>query len=209
MADSEGIIRFAYDLQPSVSSIVDEELFAQLKAWRTILTKLSLLGRHPRRYDGLGFGNLSLRDPERPGEFIITASQSSGIRRIDQRNITRITNYNLQRFWVDACGEEPPSSETMTHAMIYAADPRISWVFHAHSPEIWSRAAALALPCTPDTAVNGSGELVQAVSDLLNRYHSRPIVFATLGHTDGIFACGPTARDAGGLLVSYLAKSLV
>ena len=208
MADSEGIIRFAYDLQPCLSSVVDDELFGQLKAWRRILMMLSLIGRHPRRYDGLGFGNLSLRDPDRPDEFVITASQTSGLRRIDQRNLTRITSYSLQRFWVDACGEEPPSSETLTHAMIYAADERIQWVFHAHSPEIWSRAAMLALPCTPETAVNGSSDLVQAVADLLGRFHSRPIVFATLGHRDGIFSCGPTARDAGGLLVSYLAKAL-
>jgi len=105
-------------------------------------------------------------------------------------------------------GSEPPSSETLTHAMIYAADPRIGWVFHGHSPEIWQRAEALALPCTPVAVPYGSQEMVRAVAELLATHQSRPLLFATLGHTDGVFACGPTARDTGGLLVSYLARAL-
>jgi hypothetical protein len=50
--------------------------------------------------------------------------------------------------------------------------------------------------------------MVAATAELLSAYHSRPLVFATLGHRDGIFSCGPTARDTGGLLVSYLARAI-
>ena len=119
-----------------------------------------------------------------------------------------MVSFNLERFWVDACGTMPPSSETMTHAMVYAADSRIEWVFHCHSPEIWNQAEALALPCTDAEVAYGSTAMVAATAALMNTYHSRPLVFASLGHRDGVFACGPTARDTGGLLVSYLAKAL-
>ena len=55
----------------------------------------------------------------------------------------------------------------------------------------------------------GKGEQPSAwLAELLAGHRSRPLVFATLGHEDGIFACGSTARDTGGLLVSYLARSL-
>ena len=54
----------------------------------------------------------------------------------------------------------------------------------------------------------GSPEMVVAVAELMAAHHSRPLVFATLGHEDGVFACGATARDTGGLLVSYLARAL-
>jgi hypothetical protein len=92
--------------------------------------------------------------------------------------------------------------------MIYAADSRVEWVIHGHSPEIWSRAEELALPCTGPEVEYGSPEMVTATAELLASFQSRPLVFATLGHEDGVFSCGPTARDAGGLLVSYLAKAL-
>jgi ribulose-5-phosphate 4-epimerase/fuculose-1-phosphate aldolase len=208
VAEQEGIIRFAYDLQAPETEIAEDALFEPLRAWRTIFRDLGLVGQDPARYHGLGFGNLSTRDPDRENEFIITASQSGGVENLQQQQMVRITHCNLERFWVDACGEQPPSSETLTHAMVYAADPRIAWIFHCHSPAIWSRASELTLPCTDAAVGYGSVDMVGAVASLLQKHHSRPLVFATLGHTDGIFACGPTARDTGGLLVSYLAKAL-
>lgn len=208
MTDTEGTIRFAYDLKPFTGNVSEEGLFQQIRAWREVLIRLGLVGQNRDRYQGAGFGNLSARDPERPDEFIITASQTGGVRDLTQSELTRVLGCNLERFWVEAEGEQPPSSETLTHAMIYAADPRIEWVFHGHSPEIWQQAETLALPVTPAEVDYGSPEMVQATAELLNRHHSRPLVFATLGHQDGVFSCGSASRDAGGLLVSYLAKAL-
>ncbi len=205
---AEGAIRFAYALKPPEGSVVSSELFGRIQAWRQILIRLALVGQSPGRYQGLGFGNLSARDPEQPEEFVITASQTGGIDRLAEEDLTRVIGCNLDRFWVDAQGEQPPSSETLTHAMIYAADPRIEWVFHCHSPELWRSAGALALPCTAKDVDYGSPEMVLAVAELLGSHHSRPLVFASLGHRDGIFSCGGTARDTGGLLVSYLARAL-
>lgn len=204
----EGAIRFAYDLKTPEGPVAGEELFGRIQAWRQILMRLDLVGQTPGRYQGLGFGNLSARDPDQPEEFVITASQTGGISRLGQEDLTRIMGCNLERFWVDARGHQPPSSETLTHAMIYAADPRIEWVFHCHSPELWRNAATMALPTTARDVEYGSPEMVLAVADLLGSHHSRPLVFASLGHEDGIFSCGPTARDTGGLLVSYLARAL-
>jgi L-ribulose-5-phosphate 4-epimerase len=208
MSDQEGVIRFAYDLKAPASAIADAALFDQLKAWREVLVRLGMIGQTPDRYEGYGFGNVSGRDPDRPGEFVITASQTGGVTELSQEHLTRISGYNLDRFWVEASGDAPPSSETLSHAIIYAADIRIGWIFHAHSPEIWRQAEALALPCTGPEVEYGSPEMVSATAELLADFQSRPLVFATLGHEDGIFACGPTARDTGGLLVSYLAKAL-
>lgn len=209
MTEHEGIIQFAYDLKPLDGAVAADDQLAQLNAWRTIFKRLGVVGQLAERYAGLGFGNLSTRDPERPGEFVITASQTGGVEQLARENFVRILRCNLDRFWIDAMGSEPPSSETLTHAMVYAADPRIGWVFHGHCPEIWRRAEALALPCTPDDVRYGSQDMVHAVAGLLATHQSRPLLFATLGHADGVFACGPTARDTGGLLVSYLARALV
>ncbi len=208
MTEQEGVIRFAYDLRNPDGAATEESLRDTLAAWRTIFRRLGILGQEPGRYGGFGFGNLSVRDPEHPDEFVITASQTSGQKRFKDSDLVRITGCNLERFWVDAVGRKPPSSETLTHAMVYAADHRVQWVFHVHSPEIWARAEQLAIPCTAQEVAYGSTDMVRAVAELLQKHQSRPLLFATLGHEDGVFACGPTARDAGGLVVSYLAKAL-
>ena len=205
---AEGAIRFAYDLKPPATQVAGDDMLLQIRAWREILIRLGGVGQTPERYQGLGFGNLSARDPEQQEEFVITASQTGGVRHLTDEDLTRVVGCNLDRFWVDAEGEQPPSSETLTHAMLYAADARIEWVFHCHLPELWQAAVQLALPTTALDVDYGSPEMVIAVAELLASHHSRPLVFATLGHQDGIFACGATARDTGGLLVSYLARAL-
>lgn len=204
----EGAIHFAYALAPPQRPALSADAFATLRAWRRILKRLGLVGRDPRRYGGLGFGNLSVRDPVSPTEFIITASQTGGARDLRPGDLVRIRACSLERFWVDAEGRKPPSSETLTHVMIYAADPAITCILHAHAPDLWQRAAALGLPCTGAGVPYGTRRMADAVAALAARHPNRPLVFATLGHEDGIFACGADARSAGLALVALLAEAL-
>ncbi len=219
MASTEGTIQFAYELaERSNSDLLAPSLVSSLSAWRTMLKRLQLLGQHPDRYDGFGYGNLSGRgastlDSPNKGAgqeqgFVITASQTSGVTKLLEEHLVTISGYNLSRFWVDAIGQQPPSSETLTHAMIYAADSRINWVFHVHCPEIWENSDALGIPSTGADVGYGSLEMVRAVADLISGTQSRPLVFTTKGHHDGVFALGANARDTGGLLMAYLAKAL-
>ena len=204
MTAQEGTIHFAYALTPGDSGLAPES-HAEFAAWRSILRDLELLGQHPGRYDGFAYGNLSCRVDAT--EFVITASQTSGATTLPPEDLVRISHVNLERFWVDAVGEQPPSSESLTHAMLYAADPRVAWVFHVHSLTIWQAREALKLPGTAADVAYGSPAMARAVSELMEAHASRPLVFATAGHEDGIFAAGTHARDCGGLLVSYLARA--
>lgn len=208
MSAAEGTIRFAYALEPPEGPLAGADTLAELRGWRTILRRLGLLGQDPDRYEGLGFGNLSARAPERPAEFVITASQTSGIDEFGDEHLVRITYSSPERFWVDAVGRQPPSSETLTHAMVYRADPAVGWVFHTHCPELWQRHRALALPVTAEDVEYGSLAMAAAVAELLANHPARPIVFATLGHRDGVFACGASAAAAGSALLSLLARAL-
>lgn len=209
MSEQEGTIQFAYELQPNAAPALAADAFAELAAWRSILFELDLLGQHSDRYDGFAYGNISVRDSSNGAalEFVITASQTSGAAQLSGEHLVRITHCNMERFWVDAYGVEPPSSETITHAMVYAADPKLKCVLHVHNPLIWRQRSALNLPETAADVGYGSPAMCQAVAELMNQNQSRPLTFATAGHEDGIFACGHNLRDAGGLLVSYLAKA--
>ncbi len=201
---AEGTIQFAYNLTPVESPLPD---YSELAAWRSILFRLGLIGQHPDKYHGFAYGNLSAQLAD-GGKFFITASQTSGEPELLAEHLVTIEDANLERFWVEAQGSEPPSSETLTHAMIYAADQRVHAVFHIHCPEIWQQRAELKLPETPATVEYGSPAMVAAVAALLDENQSRPLVFATAGHEDGIFALSTHMRDCGGLLISYYAKAL-
>ena len=208
MPEAEGAIQFAFDLKPGRGPGVQADVVEPLLAWRTVLRRLHLLGQSPERYGGLGYGNLSVRDPGRPGEFIVTASQTSGIEHLHADGLCRIREFDLERFWVAAEGLQPPSSESLTHAMIYDADPGVRWIFHAHSPDIRRQAEALGMPATGADVAYGSPPMACAVVRLLADRPQRPLVFVTLGHEDGVFACGSTAGETGSSLVDHLARSL-
>ena len=214
-SEEEGVVQFGYTLTPGPGA----PLHPDLLAWRELLMRQDLIGQDPSRYDGYSFGNLSARlaptnlgakatSNSADGLFIVSASQAAHRDHNDPATWTTVDTVNLGRFWLEARGELPPSSESMTHAMIYAAEPNAQFVFHAHCPEIWNNADALLLPSTPADVPYGSPQMSQAVIDLLAANMSRPLVFTTRGHTDGVFALGPTARDTGGLLTSYLARAL-
>ncbi|HET6474208.1 MAG TPA: class II aldolase/adducin family protein [Pseudomonadales bacterium] len=206
---AEGAIRFRYRLAPPGDrDRLARDAFARVRAWRQILKRLQLIGRHARRYDGYGYGNLSVRDPHDPTRFYVTASQTSGAPRLRVTDLVRIDRCDVDQFEVDAVGDRAPSSESITHGMVYAADPAVAWIMHAHAPAIWRAAACLGLATTPPDVEYGSRAMALAVEALLAREPARPLLFATLGHTDGVFACGTTADDAGALLVRTHAAAL-
>jgi len=209
MPETEGVIQFDFELEPAAGPPVGAHVLQTLLAWRTVLRRLELLGQTPGRYGGLGYGNLSVRDPERLREFVITGSQTGVIRDLDETGLCRIRNYDLARFRVSAAGRRPPSSESLSHAMIYDADPDVRWVFHVHSPEIWLRAVSLDIPTTGADVDYGSPAMARAVEGVLATNDDRPLVFVTLGHEDGVFACGGTARETGTSLIGLLARSIV
>ncbi len=205
---AEGAIRFRYVLHaPQAADALDADCFKRLAAWRQLLKQLKLIGRAARRYDGFAFGNLSVRDHTNAARFFITASQTGGAPRLLRRHVVRVDAWDARRFEVTATGVAPPSSESITHGMVYAADARIGWIMHVHAPAIWRAAAQLELPTTPADVAYGSPAMASAVDTLLRRDTVRPLLFATLGHEDGIFACGGTADETGAALVCALADA--
>ncbi|MEM7003925.1 MAG: class II aldolase/adducin family protein, partial [Pseudomonadota bacterium] len=205
LSEQEGTIRFAYSLAPLEPALCTNPHLAELSAWREILHRLDLLGQHADRYGGYAYGNLSIM--EESGSFLITASQTSGAPELLMEHLVRISEVNFERFWAEAAGSEPPSSETLTHGMIYAAERRANCVFHVHNPEIWQQHEALNLPATAADVAYGTPAMARAVHELLQTHQSRPLVFATAGHEDGIFALGHSPWECGSQLVACLAKA--
>jgi hypothetical protein len=204
MAEQEGVIQFSYTLAPG-SAAMDADVFSALAAWRSILRDLEILGEDPERYGGFGYGNLSVRQAS--GGFMITASQTSGCAVLERDQLVQVTRSDLAGFRVNAVGSMAPSSESLTHAIVYDADPRVNVVFHVHSPVIWRARERLGIPATAADVPYGTPAMAKAVYTLMTREQRRPLLFATAGHEDGVFAAGATIPECGALLVSCLAEA--
>lgn len=204
MTSREGVIQF--DLAFCPGPPPPAALLGDLEAWRTIFRRLGLLGRDPARYAGLGFGNLSRR-AEAATAFIISGTQTGGLERLAPADYATVTACEPRRNRVEAVGATPPSSEALSHGVLYQADPRIHWVMHLHSPAIFAASQRLMLPVTDPAAPYGSPAMAAEIARLAP-VAGWPGLLVMGGHEDGILAFGATAGDTGTLVVHTLAAAL-
>jgi len=180
-----------------------------LNAWRQILYRLGLIGQDPRRYGGLGFGNVSIRlESGNAAAFVISGTQTGGMDRLSPEHYALVTDFDPGANSVVAEGVVRPSSESLTHGSLYRQDPLIGAVIHAHSPEIWTQADAIGLPVTRRDVRYGTPEMADEVCRLFRDTPVRELkIFAMGGHEDGIVAFGGSMEQAGLTLVRHLAMA--
>lgn len=205
MTDREGVIKFDLNFRPGPPPAAEQ--LGELDAWRSIFRRLGLLGQDPARYDGLGFGNLSRRGAA-DGEFIISGTQTGSLPRLAPTDYATVTACDPLRNRIEANGATPPSSEALSHGVLYQADRRIHWVMHLHSPEIFALQGPLRLPVTDPAAPYGSPAMAAEIARLASRA-GWPGLLVMGGHEDGILAFGTTAAETGTLVVRTLAAALL
>ena len=201
--EREGVIKF--DLRFTATAPVPPAWIEALNAWRTILHRLRLIGEDRARYGGVGFGNVSCRVPSgERGLFVVSGTQTGRYPVLDAEHYSIVTRADVAANRLEAEGPVAPSSESLTHAMLYALDPRIVCVLHVHSPEIWRAAGRLGLPTTPADVAYGTPAMAEAVGRLHYERRLRGGLLVMLGHDDGVIAFGDSAEAAGRALISTL-----
>ncbi len=212
--EQEGVIKFRAEHRTApLDARTYGELAKKLNAWRRALSLLQVVGRDPARYGGAGYGNLSGRTgpPSRGAghrAMLITGSQTGHLPELRLEHYTVVTRYDLGEGMVESHGSALPSSETLTHGAIYDLSPHIRFVFHAHAPALWQRAADLRIPTTDKTVGYGTREMAFAVQELYRTTGlSESRLLAMGGHEDGVIAFGHTAEEAGQTLVTALAAA--
>lgn len=201
--DTEGVIKFQLDFHAGAP--LPRETCRELDVWRTILYQLGLTGIDPGRYGGLAYGNVSQR--VHPRSFIISGSQTGGIPCLDHHRYCRVTDWNLEQGWLAACGPVQPSSESLTHAALYEANPGIQSVLHVHSPDIWQHASRLGLPATAPGIAYGTQDMALAAAGLIDSCQPRVIVMA--GHRDGVLATGTAVEAVAQELIRTLVAAVL
>lgn len=197
---SEGVIKFQLDHELTTLPPVD---VMEIDAWRSIFKQTGTIGQIADRYDGYGFGNLSRLSPD---GFLISGTQTGVLETTSIADYAEVTSWDSRKNSVQSRGQVKPSSESLTHAVIYETCPEVVCVFHLHSPDIWNAATVLGIPITDPEITYGTPEMADAVYQCVVD-SQLPGILSMGGHDDGIIAYGQTLVETGLLLIRYLVNA--
>ncbi|NNE71291.1 MAG: class II aldolase/adducin family protein [Rhodothermales bacterium] len=169
-----------------------------LNRWRRILYDAGLIGALP---DGIGFGNISVRDNP-PRQFVITGSTTGNVSELRPEHFTRVVDYDFDRNKLWCRGPIIASSESLTHAAFYEAQRTISAVIHVHHAGLWHKYIDR-LPTTSKDVTYGTPEMAYEIMGLL-RAKDRPAKQLVImgGHQDGVLAYGQSLGQAASTLLN-------
>ncbi len=186
-----------FTCERAATEITPFDGLAELNAYRRKLLQLRLTGVDS---NGIGFGNLSMRD-RTTNSFYITGSATGGIPELTLADCTRVVAYDFKRNWLRCEGSAIPSSESLTHAAVYESDTNAGSIIHCHDSKLW--AALLNQAPTSSKAVEyGTPEMAYEVTRLFKRtdVQSRKILVMA-GHEGGIIAFGRDVEEAFAVLL--------
>lgn len=196
----DGVIK--YSIEHTTKSAPDFSDYKTLEALRSRLFTLGLIGVA----EGIGYGNISLRE-KNSSAFFITATQTGELSSLTNDYYTYISDYDFSSFKVISQGRHRPSSEALSHAMIYQIDPQINAVIHIHSKALWNFMKENKTLAT--TAEYGTSQMVDEIASLYkNRDPFESSIFVMKGHEDGIMAFGKSVKEAELTLYSMIQKYL-
>ena len=210
MMEQEGVIKYSLDFQHKALSVTDS-ILSDLNTCRSVMIANGLLGQDEHRYHGYGFGNLSIRhtDSTESSAFLISGSQTGQLNSLAAKHLSCITHINVKQNNLCAYGDVEPSSESMTHGVLYQQNDQIKAVVHVHSPEIWQHADCLGLAATAKDIPYGTPEMAIAVQKLSSTQSSLPIIFVMKGHEDGVVAAGTTFAQCTHVLLETLHRAKI
>ncbi len=168
---------------------------ADLNAYRRKLLDLHLIGVDP---NGIGFGNLSVRDGA-TSNFYITGSATGGIPELTPADCAKVVACDFERNRVQYEGSALPSSETLAHAAIYESDATAGAVIHCHDSKLWTAALNHA-PTTSKDAEYGTPEMAIEIMQLFTPTDV-PKIVVMAGHGGGILTFGKDLEEAFTLLM--------
>lgn len=204
MSETEGVIKFQLEFERG--GALDYPQIESIEQWRQRLMRLGLIGQDDARYEGLGFGNISHRVSfaANPNAFVITGTQTGHLQQMDSAHYALAIDCDPQRNWLQAQGPVKPSSEAMTHAVIYRKIPQAGAVIHIHSPEIWSHAQQLGVAVTNPAVEYGTPQMAAEIERIIDAGLPRGHTISMGGHEDGVITWGESLDDAGNEVMMLL-----
>ncbi len=187
----------------NLSIVIPEPFFSEINQWRDRLYALGLIGAYP---DGIGFGNISMRAEYCRREFWISGSATGHLPKLSQQYYSRVTNFNIAQNRVWSWGAHQASSESMSHAVLYAEDRKIGAVAHIHNAALWAHLIHK-VPTTSSEIAYGTPEMAHAIENL---YHSSALpdekILVMAGHQDGVISFGKDIAEAAERIIKLFGE---
>ena len=172
---------------------------SELNQWRDKLYQLNLIGQYD---NGIGFGNISVRDVQ-PECFIISGTKTGGLAALTENHYTKVTQFDWDKNLVTCIGSIPASSEALTHAALYIANPEIQALIHVHHFSLW-QALLGKVPTTKINCAYGTPEMAREIIRLCQENETRKLkIIVMSGHKEGIITFGRNLTEAGNILLKY------
>ena len=204
--EQEGVIKFRLDFRERQA--VEFPQLEALEACRQRFRALGLIGgQELQRYDGLGFGNISHRLSPGSDAFMISGTQTGHLSSMNASGYALVTGCDPVRNRLEAEGAVKPSSEALTHAVIYRQLPEVQAVIHVHSPAIWQCADELGLPQTAAEVPYGTPEMAAEMQRLIAHGMGDWHTISMAGHEDGVITWGRSIDAAAGELAGIADKA--
>lgn len=171
----------------------------KMNQWREKLFQLGLIGQYE---NGIGFGNISIREGN-SSQFIISGTQTGEMKMLTEQHYTTVIDYDWECNHLTCQGTIQASSESLTHAAIYEANPEIRGIIHVHHLELWQKLMDK-VPTTSGEIAYGTPEMAKEIirlcreADLLKAQ-----ILMMKGHEAGMIAFGKDLDEAGHLLLKY------
>ncbi len=202
---TDGVIKYTID-HTIFDARIPYDIYSELEKVRTRLHHLGVIGVDA---EGVGYGNISVKEAIVTDVFYVTATQTGHLSQLGTSLYTKVTGYDFDTFTLRSKGKERPSSEALSHAMIYELDPTIKAVIHIHSPALWVFAKQRGDLST--TAAYGTRAMTEEIAALYpERDPLSSPMFVMRGHEDGIMVFGESLQKAEkrllGLLKAYLSR---
>lgn len=192
----EGVIKFKFKCQ-DINFLIPENDFNIINPIRQLLKEKNYLGQYP---DGISYGNVSMRN-NNTDEFYITASDTGKLVNTQQSQYVKITSCDLKNNLCYYMGSALPSSETLSHFIIYTYCPEAKAVIHIHDKKLWEKLKNKVPTSHPDVEY-GTIKMVNEIIYLLQNTslkHEKVLVMG--GHEDGLISFGATIEEAFNLLI--------
>ena len=185
-----GSVKFKCEQTPAEISPFDG--FDELNRFRRKLRELGMVGLDE---NGIGFGNLSVRNGSM-SRFYITGSGTGGIGELKPDDCAKVVAYDFARNWLQSEGPRVASSESLTHAAVYESDPEAGAVIHGHDREMWAQLLDK-IPATPAGIEYGTPEMAYAVKRLFQTGQLKGSgIFVMRSHIGGLVAFGKDLEEA-------------
>jgi len=202
----EGVIKFNCEWVQTPWSSEDLLKLEPLMTWRDRLHQLQLIGCDPH---GIGYGNISCRLKQFPlenaSQFLITGTQTGHLTKLPPQGYTAVIAYDLAYNWLRCQGPAKASSESLTHAALYALHPAIQGVVHIHHQALWQW-SCFQIPTTNPEVPYGTPEMAIEIARLFSKAETPHGILAMAGHPDGLISFGTSIAQAAQIMLDHLGR---